>query len=127
MDRLRRTTRRWLPAAVAGAALGVLGWFLVREGLGGRNGSDALTVDLSALRARLRAAGAEDVEVRLMAPGIVELVGRVDESPGAERLLDVASRTPGVEIVVNRLWVPPGEVSRPGRSTTHVESGGELT
>lgn len=127
MVRLRRATRRWLPAAVAGAAIGVLGWLLVREGLGGGNGSDALTVDLSALRARLRAAGAEDVQVRPMAPGIVELVGRVDELPRAERLLDMASRTPGVEIVVNRLWVPPGEVSRPGRSTTDVERGGELT
>lgn len=113
MGRIPRAARRWLPAAVAGAALGALGWFLAREASGRRDGAERPAADVEALRRSLRAAGAAEVEVRRLSPGIVELVGRVDDPLRADRFLDVAARAPGAEVVVNRLWRPAPARSRP--------------
>lgn len=100
---------------MAGTALGALGWLLFRElhaGAGNGSSGEATDVDLTALRGALRSAGAPEIRVRSLAPGIVELVGRVDAAARGERLLDVAARQPGVSVVVNRLWHPVPEVTR---------------
>jgi len=97
---------------VAGTALGALGWLLFRElhaGAGNGSSGEATDVDLTALRGALRS----EIRVRRLAPGIVELVGRVEAAAPGERLLDIAARQPGVSVVVNRLWYPVPEVSRP--------------
>ncbi len=80
-------------------------------------------MDLVGLRARLAAAGAPDVEVRTLAAGIVELVGSPDEPELADRLVEIASRTRGVDVVVNRLWTSGSEVLRPASSPSGVGSG----
>ena len=130
MLRLLRSADRWLPATVAGTALGLLGWFLFRELAtdgGGGKADDEPDLRLADLRRVLRVAGAEEVRVRRLAPGIVELVGRVDAAAREERLLDVAARQPGVSVVVNRLWHPTPEVSRPRPDGPESGTDAELT
>jgi hypothetical protein len=70
-----------------------------------RRGGDVVT-DLSGLRARL--AGdhpAHPVDLGLLSPGIVEVVGVVDGPETARSILGAVAAEPGVRTVVNRLWV----------------------
>lgn len=63
-------------------------------------------VDPDLLRATVREVpGGEAVQVGLLAPGIVELVGTVEGPEAGRALLSAAAGAPGVRTVVNRLWV----------------------
>lgn len=76
-----------------------------RSGRPERRGGEAV-VDLPRLRALL----ADDhpahrVELGLLSPGIVEVVGIVDGPETARSILGRVRAEPGVRSVVNRLWV----------------------
>lgn len=63
-------------------------------------------VDPGLLRTRLAALpGGEGVQVGLLGPGIVEVVGTVSGPDESRALLAAAAGEPGVRTVVNRLWV----------------------
>ena len=92
----------WLLAALAGAALGALtAWVLRQEPSAGGP-------DLVSLQGRvLEVTGDSRVEVRGLGAGIVELVGEVDAPSVATRLVGALTDQPGVETVLDRLWVRP--------------------
>lgn len=63
-------------------------------------------VDPELLHARLlELPGGDRVQVGLLAPGIVEVVGTVAAPEVSRELLSAAAASPGVRTVVNRLWV----------------------
>lgn len=101
------TGLRWWAAAAAGVTVGVTGWLLLRDLLEEGAGPPQLTL----LRRRVtEMAGAGRVRVRYLGDGIVELVGRIDDSELVSRLLTEAASVAGVEVVVNRLWGSGGRV-----------------
>jgi len=103
---VRRGIEEWLPAfAAAAVAVGAVAWLFWR-----RNGHTPESPDLLALREILRRSpGARRVRPRVLGQGIVELVGPVADRARADELLEAAARVDGVEVVVDRLWVPaPG-------------------
>lgn len=62
--------------------------------------------DLSELRSRLGVDHpGHGVELGLLSPGIVEVVGIVDRPETARSILGLVGAEPGVRTVVNRLWV----------------------
>lgn len=62
--------------------------------------------DLSKLRSRLGVDHpGHPVELGLLSPGIVEVVGVVDRPETARSILGLVGAEPGVRTVVNRLWV----------------------
>lgn len=70
-----------------------------------RRGGEAV-LDLPGLRARLADEHpAHPVELGLLSPGIVEVVGMVDTPETARAVLGRVGAEPGVRTVVNRLWV----------------------
>lgn len=91
-------------------------WARIREGMRSewtgwleRRPSE-LPLDLPALRRAVAAEAPEvRVEVGLLAPGIVELVGVVRDEEEARGIVGVAGVHPGVRTVINRLWVEGDE------------------
>jgi osmotically-inducible protein OsmY len=48
-----------------------------------------------------------DLQVRAIAPGILDLSGMIDSDEEAERALQLVRRAPGVRTVLNRIDVVP--------------------
>jgi hypothetical protein len=117
---------RW-PLWVAGAVAGVLAsWILLRRtALGaGAAAGPALAVprerpvpprprvrgatpDLDAISERLHARpGTDDLRVRSLGGGILELVGGAADELDLKAVLDALVAEPGVSVVVNRVWTP---------------------
>ncbi len=121
----------WWPTFAAGLATGMLsglilarrpGRALARAWKGASRRVDAMRdalqesepLDLPALRARLAGMdGAEGLQLRDLADGILEVVGTAPDADSAAAIVDALSREPGVRVVVNRVWTPsstaPGE------------------
>lgn len=80
----------------------------------GRMRGSREALDLDALRAKIRAMPeGQDVEVRDLRGGIVEVLGHAQHAEAVRRILDALAGAPGVSVVVNRLWEP----SSPAPST----------
>jgi len=110
---------RW-PLWVAGALAGVLASWLVlrpraREATGPGSAaptgkvrerwSSAPTPDLTGIEERLRArSGTEELRVRSLGGGILELVGSAPDDLDLPALLEALAAEAGVSVVVNRAW-----------------------
>jgi hypothetical protein len=123
--RTRTASELW-PLWVAGAVAGVLAsWILLRRtalGAGAAAGpaseserpipprARARSVpspDLLAIAGRLHARpGTDDLRVRSLGGGILELVGNAADELDLKAALDSVAAEPGVSVVVNRVWTP---------------------
>ncbi len=100
--------RGWIWAWALGAGVGAgatLAW-LLRSGRERLPGPDLVALQSMALELSLDA----QVEVRDLGDGIVELVGEVTSPELARLLVDTLAAVPGVEAVLDRLWVTPPPV-----------------
>ena len=123
--RTRTSASDHWPLWVAGAVAGVLAsWILLRRtALGaGATAGPALagdrpvpprprergaTADLDAISERLHARpGTDDLRVRSLGGGILELVGSAADELDLKAVLDALAAEPGVSVVVNRVWTP---------------------
>ena len=105
---------------LVGAAVGaVAAWLLLRGGAEtepaqAQPRGTAKEPDLDAMTARLsRVAGTEDLRLRSLGGGILELVGSASSSLDVPALLAALAMEPRVSVVVNRVWTPdsPGAAS----------------
>ena len=112
------------PLWIAGVALGELAIWIFLRPRADREGvpfgvSQALSTtparlaaararpvpDLAAITERLRAhAGTEQLVVRSLGGGILELVGSATDQLDLPAVLDELATEPGVSVVVNRVW-----------------------
>jgi hypothetical protein len=123
--RARTSASDHWPLWVAGAVAGVLtSWILLRrtalaadaaagpapevprERSGLLRGREAAP-DLDAIAERLHARpGSDDLRVRSLGGGILELVGSAADEFDLKAALDGLAAEPGVSVVVNRVWTP---------------------
>jgi hypothetical protein len=133
MARIIRTRRAparrsdWWSAVIAGAAVGaVAAWVALRvtrsdeptETEPARSRGAGQEPDLETMTARLRrVAGAQELRLRSLGGGILELVGSASEGLDVPALLHALASEPHVSVVVNRVWTPdPPEPARPRAS-----------
>lgn len=71
-------------------------------------------VDLIGLQLRLDALpGGQEIRVRDLGDGIVEVVGSAPDAESVEALVSILADEPGVDVVVNRVWTPESAAPQP--------------
>ncbi len=100
--RHRSAPTEWWSPLLAGAALGgIAAWLVLRS----RRAHARREPDVAALSERLRErTGADDLRLRSLGQGILELVGSAGEELNVAALLEALAAEPGVSVVVNRVW-----------------------
>jgi hypothetical protein len=104
----------WWSSVLVGATLGaVAAWLVLR---GGREAAETASAprrgrsrepDLETMTARLaRVAGTEQLRLRSLGGGILELVGSASPALDVPALLAALAMEPRVTVVVNRVWTP---------------------
>ncbi len=90
---------------LAGAAA-ALAFQLVTQQLKPKRAATPQGLDIAALQARvLKLSGRSGIEVNNLGGGIIEVVGESTDVGEADRLIASVTGAPGVEVVLDRLWV----------------------
>jgi hypothetical protein len=105
----------WWPSVLTGVAVGAVAAWVVLRGMRGQEAAEpaapprgpAKEPDLDKMAARLRGvAGAQDLKLRSLGGGILELVGSASVELDVPALLHALASEPRVSVVVNRVWTP---------------------
>jgi hypothetical protein len=115
---------RWWSSLIVGAAVGAVAAWVVLRGMGGDEAAEPTDPprprgaprepDLDAMAARLRSVpGAQELRLRSLGGGILELVGSATAELDVPALLHALASQPHVSVVVNRVWTPNSRAGDP--------------